>query len=326
MLRLHEYAYHRPTTLADALALKQSHGDDAVFIAGGTDLVPNMKHGLFTPAHVIALKRVAELRGIRDEDGWLVIGAAESLATVARHAAVRDRFPSLASAAGQVAGPQLRSMGTIGGNLCLDTRCTYYNQTFFWRDALGYCLKKDGDICHVTKVGRKCVAAHSADTPPVLMTLDAEAELASPDGTRRVRVADFFIADGIHNSVRRRDEIVTAIRVPLAAARLRTAFRKVRQRNSIDFPLLNVALAADVAEDETIRELRIVVSALGSRPRVVAGLDKVATGERLNDDVIDAVAQRAFQQCHPLTNIIVDPEWRRAMVAVEVRRALREVA
>jgi 4-hydroxybenzoyl-CoA reductase subunit beta len=326
MLRLHEYAYHRPRTIAEALELKAQHGDDAAFIAGGTDLVPNMKHALISPAHVIALKGIAELKGMREEDGWVVLGAAETLAAVSRDAAVRRSAASLASAAGSVAGPQLRSMGTIGGNVCLDTRCTYYNQTYFWRHALGFCLKKDGDTCHVTKVGKKCVAAHSADTAPPLMTLGAEVELASVDGTRRVPVADFFIADGIWNSVRRPDEIVTAVRVPLGIGRrARSAFQKVRQRNSIDYPLLTMAVAIDEGDDGAITEMRIVVSALGARPRVVTGLEKIVPGRMLDDDTIDAVAQRAFQQCHPLTNIIVDAEWRRAMVPVHVRRMLQEL-
>jgi 4-hydroxybenzoyl-CoA reductase subunit beta len=327
MLRLHEYAYHRPRTLAEALELKARHGAAAAFIAGGTDLVPNMKHALETPDHLIALKQIGELRGVREADGWLVIGAAESLAAVSRHAAVRDRFASLAEAAGSVAGPQLRGMGTIGGNLCLDTRCTYYNQTYFWRHALGFCLKKDGDTCHVTKVGRKCVAAHSADTAPPLMTLGAEAELVSSEGTRRVPVADFFIADGIRNSVRRPDEIVTGVRLPLAAGRrTRSAFRKVRQRNSIDYPLLTMAVAIDEGDEGAIAEMRLVVSALGARPRVVAGLEKLVPGRALDAETIEAVAQRAFQQCHPLTNIIVDPAWRRAMVPVYVRRMLTQLA
>lgn len=323
MLRLHEFRYHRPDSIAEAVALLREHQGDVMPVAGGTDLMPNMKHRLFTPGHVVALKGVAELRGIAIEDGALVIGAAETLSRLARDARVRRHAPSLAKAAGLVAGPQLRNMGTIGGNLCLDTRCTYYNQTFFWRQALGFCLKKDGDTCHVTKVGRKCVAAHSADSPPVLITLDASVDLVSAEGQRTVPVADLFVADGIWNSVRRPDEILARVRVPLPGAGLRTGFEKLRQRNSIDFPLLNVAVAADMADAETIESMVIVVSALGSRPRVVTGLDRIAAGEHLNDDVIDAIAERAHQQCHPLTNITVDPDWRRAMVPVHVRRALR---
>ncbi|HSJ10240.1 MAG TPA: FAD binding domain-containing protein [Longimicrobiales bacterium] len=325
MLRLHEYEYHRPRTVAEAATLLAAHPGRARLISGGTDLMPNMKHGLFTPDHVIALKQVAELRGIEERDGELVIGAAETLSAVSRHELVRRRFASLAQAAGSVAGPQLRNMGTIGGNVCLDTRCTYYNQTYFWRSALGFCLKKDGDTCHVTKVGRKCVAAHSADTVPALITLNAMIDLVSAEGTRTVPVDAFFVADGIENTVRGWNEIVTRIRIPLGPERLRTSFHKVRQRGAIDFPLLNVAVAAELGEGDVVDALRIVVSALGSRPRVVTGLDRIAHGHVLDDAVVDAVAERAYAQCHPLTNIIVDPEWRRAMVPVYVRRALRDI-
>ncbi len=324
MLRLPEYAYHRPISLEEALRLLDEHAGNVLPIAGGTDAIPNMKHRLLTPAHLVSLKGLPELRGIEVREGELRIGAAETLATVSRHPLVLEHAPALARAAGLVAGPQLRNMGTIGGNLCLDTRCTYYNQTQFWRKALGFCLKKDGDTCHVTKVGKKCVAAHSADTPPVLAVLGAVAELASAGGVREVPVGEFFVADGVWNSVRRPDEIVTRIRVPLPTAGMRTAFLKLRQRNSIDFPLLNVAAAAEL-EGDVVRDLRIVVSALGSRPRALSGIDKIATGKRLDDEVIRAVADRAFQQCHPLTNVIVDPDWRRAMVPVYVRRALEEV-
>jgi 4-hydroxybenzoyl-CoA reductase subunit beta len=323
MLRLHNYQFHRPSSLDAALELLKLHPEDAMLIAGGTDLVPNMKHRLFTPNHLIGLKRVAELHGITVTSDELVIGAAETLTDISRHPLVRQHAPSLAKAAGLVAGPQLRNMGTIGGNVCLDTRCTYYNQSYFWRDALGYCLKKDGDVCHVTKVGKKCVAAHSADTPPVLMTLGGVVDLVSPSGKRSVAVEDFFVADGIWNSVRERDEIVARIRIPLPAQTTRTSFMKLRQRQAIDFPLLNVAAAADF-DGDVVRSLRVVVSALGARPRVITGLDNVVFGKALTTDMIQAIAERAFQQCHPLENIIVDPDWRRAMVPVYVKRALSE--
>ena len=322
MLRLLPYAYHRPSTVEEAAGLLAEHAEDAMLMAGGTDLMPNMKHRLFSPSHVIALKGIPSLHGITVRDGTLAIGAAESLTTISRHPLVRTHAPSLAEAAGLVAGPQLRNMGTIGGNICLDTRCTYYNQTWFWRQALGFCLKKDGDVCHVTKTGRKCVAAHSADTPPVLMTLGASVELVSQQGLRTLPVSDLFVADGIWNSVRRPDEILVRVLVPLPDARTRTAYRKLRQRNAIDFPLLNVAVAVDELDDGTIADVRLVVSALGSRPRQVSGLDRIVAGRSLHDDVIDEIAKRAHAQCHPLTNIIVDTDWRRAMVPVYVRRAL----
>jgi 4-hydroxybenzoyl-CoA reductase subunit beta len=337
MLRLHQYRYHRPGTLAEALDLL--HGrDDALPIAGGTDLVPNMKHELWTPNHLVALKGIAEMRGIAvwtgegavvetdDRAGrWLVLGGCVTLAEVAASPLVARWFPALATAAGRVAGPQIRNQATLGGNLCLDTRCTYYNQSHFWRDALGYCLKKDGTVCHVTKVGKKCVAAHSADTPPVLMSLGAEVDLVSADGERSLPVTEFFVADGMWNTVRRRDELLVRVRIPLPAPGLKTSYQKVRQRNSIDFPLLSVAVAAQLEADQRVRALAVVISALGSRPRVVTGLEKIAVGQPLAE-VAEAVAQQAHKQSHPLENIIVDPDWRRAMVPVYVKRALRELA
>lgn len=325
MLRLPGFTYHRPRLLPEALGLLGAHAGAVLPIAGGTDLMPNMKHRLFTPAHLVSLRGLPELHGIEVGDGVLSIGAAETLAAISRHPLVLRHARALARAAGLVAGPQLRNMGTLGGNLCLDTRCTYYNQTEFWRGALGYCLKKDGSVCHVTKVGKKCVAAHSADTPPTLMVLGATIELASVAGTRELPVTEFFVADGIANTVRRPGELVTRINIPLPPPGRRGAFRKLRQRNSIDFPLLNVAAAGEFESGDVVRDLRIVISALGSRPRILTGLELIAVGKPLNDEVIDAVAQRAFQQCHPLTNIVMDPEWRRAMVPVQVRRVLEEL-
>jgi 4-hydroxybenzoyl-CoA reductase subunit beta len=298
------------------------HAGDAMYISGGTDLVPNLKHRLFEPSHLIALKGIDELKGIRREEGYLRVGACESLSSVATNADVVSLFPALAEAAAHVAGPQLRNAGTLGGNVCLDTRCTYYNQTSFWRGALGYCLKKDGDVCHVTRVGKKCVAAHSADTPPVLTTLDAVVVLVGPEGTRSVPVRDFFIADGILNTKRSPDEILTEIRIPLTSAKRRQAYAKLRQRKSIDFPLLTVAVAADLEDDGVVRSIEGVVTALGARPRILSGWSETATGRILDDELVEELAVRAHKQCHPLENIIVDPEWRRAMVPVYVKRAL----
>ena len=216
-----------------------------------------------SPASVLnrgfVIMRDAEGRPVPEGDAsarFLSLGASVTLTGVSRHPLVRRFFPSLAEAAGKVAGPQIRNQGTLGGNLCLDTRCTYYNQTFFWRQALGFCLKKDGTVCHVTRTGKKCVAAHSADTVPALITLGASVDLVSADGTRTVGVNDFFVADGEWNTVRRRDELAARVRVPLPGPGVRTAYVKVRQRNSIDFPLLSIAAAAElVATNPELRPI-----------------------------------------------------------------------
>ena len=218
--------------------------------------------------------------------------------------------------------PQIRNTGTLGGNLCLDTRCTYYNQTEFWRRALGYCLKKDGDVCHVTRVGKRCVAAHSADTPPVLMVLDAEAIGVGAGGEWRHPVRDLFVADGLHNTRLERGDIVTRIQVPVRTA-TRCVYRKLRQRQAVDFPLLTVAVAGDRSRSGEWTRLRAVVTGLGSRPRWITGWDEMAAEGALDDATIEELAHRVWAQCHPLENMIVDPEWRRAMVPVEVTRALQ---
>jgi len=321
MLRTEPYRYHRPENLAQAMDLLGSLSGKAMLIAGGTDLVPNLKHRLFSPEHLISLRSVAELRGIRVENGVMNIGSGETLAAVAAHPLVQEHTPSLAQAARHVAGPQLRNAGTLGGNVCLGTRCTYYNQTYFWRKSLGFCLKKDGDICHVTRVGKKCVAAHSADTPPVLITLDATVELVSPRGTRTLGVEDFFLADGIQNTRREPDEVLTRITIPLRPGR-KAGYAKLRQRGSIDFPLLTVAVSAVTDTNDLITEIRGVVTALGSRPKTLTGWDALAVGQPWSDELVEALAERAHKQCTPLENIIVDPDWRKAMVPVYVKRAL----
>lgn len=327
MLRLHPFEYHRPSTVGEALDLLAEHEDDAMPIAGGTDLVPNMKHKLFTPGHLVALKGIGEMRGIEEtEADGLRIGACETLDAVASSPIVGRRYPALARACSEISGPQLRRAGTLGGNLCLDTRCTYYNQSYFWRKSLGFCLKKGGDECHVIRGGTRCVAAHSADTPPVLMVLDGVAEIAGPGGRREVPVDDFFTSDGVWNRQMEPGELVVSVRLPPRPEGTRTSFRKLRQRNAIDFPLLNLAAAAHVAGDGTVRELRMVVSALGSYPRQIGGLEETAVGERLTAEVIEAAAAQAERQCHPLENITVDPEWRGAMVPVLAGRALRDIA
>ncbi|UCC74864.1 MAG: FAD binding domain-containing protein [Gemmatimonadota bacterium] len=325
MLRLHPYRYHRPRELAGALELLKVHAGNVMPIAGGTDLMPNMKHRLFTPGHLVSLKGVEGLYGIEERDGEIWIGACESLTSVASAPLVKRYYPSLAFAASTIANPMIRNQGTIGGNLCLDTRCTYYNQTHFWRQALGFCLKRDGDVCHVVKGGTRCVAAHSADTPPVLITLGASADLASTEGTRTIGVEEFFTADGVWNTARKPHEVVTRVRLPKPPAGLRTSYQKLRERKSVDFPILSVALAVAMADTDTVASISLVVSGLGAKPRTIGQLDDIAAGRQLDAGIIEAVAEQAYRQCHPLANIIVDSDWRRAMVRVYVRRAFRDI-
>ena len=325
MLRLHPYVYHRPGTVSEAIEILAEHAGDAMPIAGGTDLVPNMKHGLFTPGHLVSLRGIEEMQGVQEDESGFTIGAVASLDRVASDPRIVKSLPSLARACALVSGPQLRRMGTIGGNVCLDTRCTYYNQTLFWRKALGYCLKKDGTACHVVKGGTRCVAAHSADAATALMPLDAELRIVGPDGERTTTVSRFFTSDGVWNRRMEPSELLVSIRVPRPGPATRHSFQKLRARASIDFPMLNLAMRVDFGEDDVIVGLQGAASALGSYPRKLGRLDAIAHGNRLTEPVMEAVAEEAFRQCHPLDNMPVDVEWRRAMVPVLVRRALSEI-
>jgi len=322
VLTLPRFEWSAPRALEEALALLSPEHGRTLLVAGGTDAVPNLKHRLHEPERVVHLARVEELRYVRATPEALELGPLVTLSELAAHPLVRRDHPSLARAAGLVAGPQLRNMGTLGGNLCLDTRCTYYNQTFFWREALGFCLKKDGAHCHVVPQGRRCVAAHSSDLGPVLIVLGAEVEIAGPRGRRTLAVDEFFVPDGIHNNVLAPDEMVIRVAIPARARGLRTGYQKLRPRGAIDFPMLSVAFAARV--NGVCEEARLVVSALAAKPKVIGGLEKLVRGRPLDDAAIEAVAGAASQQCRPQTNVPYDQDYRHAMVPVFVKRAIRD--
>jgi 4-hydroxybenzoyl-CoA reductase subunit beta len=324
VLTLPAFEWAAPATVDETMALLAAHGARALIVAGGTDAMPNLKHRLHEPEVVIHLGRVADLHFVREADEGLHLGPRVTLAEIETHPAIRRGYPLLARAAGMVAGPQLRNMGTIGGNLCLDTRCTYYNQSHMWREALGFCLKKDGVHCHVVPQGRRCVAAHSSDVAPALIALDAEVEIADAQGRRVIAVDDFFVADGTHNNVLRPGELVTRIFVPARSRGMRSAYAKLRPRQAIDFPMLSVAFAAGAADP--LGRARLVVSALAARPRVVGGVDAIVAGKPLGAEVAAALAEAAHRQCRPQTSIPYDADYRHAMVPVFVRRAVMDAA
>jgi 4-hydroxybenzoyl-CoA reductase subunit beta len=321
MLTLPAYAWVRPRSLDELFRHLADHAEGSLLVAGGTDAVPNLKHRLHEPAYVVHIGGIQELRDIREEGGGLELGALVTLSEIASHAGIRRGFPSLAAAAGLVASPQIRNMGTIGGNLCLDTRCTYYNQTFFWREALGFCLKKDGTVCHVVPAGKRCVAAHSSDVAPVLITLEAEVEIADGRGARRMPVEDFFVGDGIHNNVLKPGEVVTRVLVPARSRGLACGYRKLRPRGAIDFPMLSVAFAAALA-GAACEDARLVVSAIAAKPRTITGAAERARGRALDAALAADLGELAHKQCHPLINVPYDADYRRAMVPVFVRRTV----
>jgi 4-hydroxybenzoyl-CoA reductase subunit beta len=321
MMTLPDLAVLHPASVAEAVeALRANPG--ARLLAGGTDIVPNLKYGMYDTRQLIALRGLSkELRYVReDASGDLRLGALCSIDELTRSAVVQARLPALADACAQIAGPQLRRMGTLGGNLCLDTRCVYINQSYFWRSALGFCLKKDGTLCHVVAGGQRCVAAASNDTAPVLLALDASVRTVSPRGAREMPLVGFYVADGIHNTVLQPDEILTEVRVPAAAARRRQAFAKLRTRAAIDFPALNLAVALEL-DGKALKGVSLAVSALAARPAVIKGLEDLH-GRPADARLADELGRRAQKQCKPLTNIGVDPQWRRDILPVLVRRTV----
>lgn len=326
MLRLPRFELRQPTSVAEASRVLAELGPGAVVLAGGTDLLPNMKHELLTPPVVVSLGRIEALRGIRvDADRSLVIGAMTTIADVAASEIVAERAPGLAQAAGLIAGPQLRRAGTIGGNVLLDTRCQYYNQTHFWRTALGFCLKKDGTACHVVTGGSRCVAAAAADTAPALMTLGASLEIEGASGGRVVPVEDFWIADGVLNRRLVPGEILVSIRIPAAPPGHRGAYGKLRERGSIDFPLLGVAARIDLDAEGMVERADLVLTALAAKPRRVAEAAKLRglrPGTPEFDRAVLDVAELARRRCRTLTNLPGDAVWRQDMIPVYVKRTL----
>jgi 4-hydroxybenzoyl-CoA reductase subunit beta len=322
MLRLPSFEYLAPRTLNEAVEMLTQHGPEAMLVAGGTDLFPNMKRRLFTPQKLIGLGAIAELKQF-EANGAVTLGAGLTLTQITRHSLIVERYPALATAAGLVSTPQLRNMGTIGGNLCLDTRCTYYNQTEPWREALGYCMKKDGHICWVAPGSPRCWAVSSSDTAPVMIALGASVRLVGPNGERTIPVQALYNNDGITYLTKAPNEILTSIHLPDASG-IRMVYKKLRRRGSFDFPILGVAVALRQAVDGTVTEANIVLGAVASCPLKVIEAEEFLVGQPLTDEVIEEAARLAFKPAKPLDNTDMSHPYRKQMVQVYVARALRE--
>ena len=324
MMRLPPFRYFAPRTAREAARILADHGQDAMAVAGGTDLFPNLKRKQFEPKVLVGLRGLEAARGIA-ANGSLRLGALATLAEVAEHPGVQALWPAVARSAGLVSSPPLRNAGTIGGNLCVDTRCNYYNQSEFWRAAIGYCMKKDGDVCLVAPGSRTCWALSSSDTAPVMIALDAEATLEGPEGERRVPVRDLYGHDGIDYLAKRPEEVLTAIHVPDRSG-WRATYRKLRRRGSIDFPILGVAAAVRLGRDAVVEDARIVLGAVHVRPVEATDAEEFLRGRVLDAETIEMAAGIAYKPARPLDNADLAYAWRKRMARIEVARALRELA
>jgi 4-hydroxybenzoyl-CoA reductase subunit beta len=325
MIRLPEFEYLKPRTVGDAVKYLADRGPEAMLVAGGTDLFPNMKRRQFEPRALVGLRGIRELSGVRgDARAGLTVGAATTLSAVATHPELARRYAALATAAGLVSSPQLRNMGTLGGNVCVDTRCNYYNQSYDWRKAIGFCRKKDGDICLVAPSSSRCWAVSSSDTAPVLWALGATARLAGPAGERTVPVKALFQDDGIAYLAKRPDEIVTALALPPADG-WASIYLKLRRRGSFDFPVLGVAVALRL-ESGVVRDARIVLGAVASTPREATAAAAALVGERLTSETITRAAETAAGPSKPLDNTDFTHPYRKKLTRVYVARALARLA
>jgi 4-hydroxybenzoyl-CoA reductase subunit beta len=327
MLRLPPFTYLSPQSLTEAVTLLANHApEEAMLVAGGTDLYPNMKRQQYTPKILIGLRQLRDLHGLTGNarDG-VTIGAGMTLTHVSQQRDMVAGYPALATAAGVVSTPQLRNMGTLGGNLCVDTRCNYYNQTYWWRQAIGFCMKKDGETCWVAPGSSRCWAVSSSDTAPVLIALKAQVRLVGPAGERFIPVGDLYRDDGIVYLGKRHDEIITHILVP-AATGMVMAYVKVRRRGAFDFPILGIAVALRLDDAGLCTEARVVLGAVASAPLLASEAAAVLVGQPLTPEVIDAAAQVAFRPAKPLDNTDLTLSYRKKMVRVHVARVLRQLA
>ena len=321
-MSLPEFQFLRPRSIDEAVDLLAKHAPHAQILAGGTDLLPSMKQQLFAPKHLIDLGGVRELRAILPAEGGLHIGAMTTLSHIERSRDIAKTFPVLHEAVKTVASPVLRNMGTIGGNICLDTRCLWYNQSLAWRKSCGFCIKKDGDLCHVAPGGTKCWAAFSADTPPALLCLEAEIEIASVRGIRRMPLSELYTNVGDNRMKLAKDELITRVILPARTAGWRGAYRKLRVRGSIDYPLAGVAVALQA--NGSVSNARVAITGVNPAPLLIHS--DILSGKQLSDDLAAQVADAAARTAKPLTTSALTPEYRREMVRVFTRRALLAAA
>ena len=312
-MRLPWFEHRAPRSVQEAARILAGEGADAMLIAGGTDLLPNMKRRQMAPKILVSLKNIEEIRR-----NGVSLGAGTTLTEIVR----KPELPlGLRQAAHQVATVHLRNMGTIGGNLCLDTRCNYYNQNYEWRKAIDFCLKKDGEICWVATASKRCVAASSTDCAPALMALGTSVKLVSSSGEREVALEDLYNNDGIEYLKRRPDEILTEVSIPSG---WKSTYWKLRRRGAFDFPVLGVGAAIKM-ERELIEEARIALGAVASRPFLVEKAGQFLKGKKLTDEVIEEASRLVASRAKPMDNADLDLYWRKDVSAAFATYALREL-
>ncbi len=324
MMRLPPFSYRAPRSVREAVKSLAGEGPRAQVVAGGTDLYPNMKRRQVEPRTVIGLKEVRGLRGQTWRRGIFRIGPLETLRALERDTRLREHLPGLHEAVASISTPILRNMGTIGGNVCLDTRCFYLNQNFEWRRAIHHCLKCGGDTCWTAPGSDKCWAVNSSDTVPVLIALGATFRLLGPQGPREITAEEMFgVTDGREWLGKAPLELLTDILIP-SQGKARSVYVKVRRREAFDFPVLGVA--ARIEGNGRVERADVVLNAVGPAPVRCREAEKALVGRPLSDEAIEEAADLAGGGAKPLDNTDFMPSWRKKMIRVHVRRALQSLA
>ena len=305
----------QPATVEEAIAALRDH-PGAKFVAGGTDLLVNMRHNIISPDLLVDLSGVGELTEIDTDTHGVTIGAGVTIATLARNATIATRYQALAQAAAAIAAPGHRAMGTVGGNLCLDTRCVYYNQSEWWRKANAYCLKNRGDTCHVAPQGQRCHAAFTGDLAPALLALGAEISIAGAQGYRRVPLSELYVEDGMAHLTLTEAELIVAVHLPSDAPP--SAYAKVRTRAAIDYPMAGVAVALS-ASGTNVSSLRVALTGTNSRPFLLAGTE-VFAGRSVDEKLLQEIDRLVQKQVQPMRTTIASANYRRIAAAALARR------
>lgn len=320
-LPMPSFAVVRPQRLDAAIAARGQE-PSSLYLAGGTDLLVNLRRGLDRPKLLIDLSAVDELRDFAVTERGVNLGACTILEDIAEAPAMRERYRAVAEAAAAVAGPATRSLATLGGNLCLQTRCVYYNQSEWWRRANNYCLKRQGTVCHVAPQGQHCHAAFSGDLAPALMVLDAEADIVGPSERRRIRLADLYHEDGRAHLALGADEVVAGIHLPPDPPP--SSYAKARVRGAIDFPLAGVGVALTI-EDGTIGRLRVAITGTNSRPLLLQGTDALL-GRTLDADALQHLETLIHRQVRPMRTTTTSAHYRRLAAAALATRLVCALA
>lgn len=322
--RLPDFIYLRPRTIEDLLSLIDEHKSDATLLAGGTELLVRMKQRLCAPQYVISLNSLAGLDYVEhDETIGVSVGSLTTIYSLANSSVIRDKYPALSQAARQISAIPLHYTSTVGGNICIDTRCIFYNQSADWSKVRPPCFKRGGNICYAVKGSNHCLSVYQGDLAPALIALEAKVKINRKNGEKIIPLSEFFTNVGEHPNVLQPNEVITEIQLPPPAQNSKSSYQKLRIRKAIDFPLAAVAVVLDIDKDQVCRKAKFVLGAVASAPIEVKAAEKILKGRRISNGLIDEVVEETFKAAHPVDNLSIDASYRKKMVKVLTNRAIQ---